>query len=435
MNVGETNTPKVVEGQGRSFDWPLIALLTSIAALNYCDRMAMAAVFSLLRTDLGVSDVGLGAIGSAFLWTYAIGSPFVGWLADRRSRTRMVLLSLFAWSLVTVATGLTHSVNQLLVMRLLLGLAECAYIPAAVGLLADHHGPRHRGRAISLHTAGLGIGAVVGTTAAGYLGEHYGWRSTFIILGGAGIVLGVIAAVVLRGKDVPTVSARESAAGTAGETGGSLGAILRIPSYWVLLVQSMIVSLGIWLFLNWLPLYFKDTFALSLAGAGFFGAALLEFPGLFGVVTGGQISDSVARRGRANRMLVQSVCYFVGGVLLLTFTTRAAFALVAAAVFAFSFLRSLASANESPLLCDLLAPRQRSTAIGLMNSANTFAGGVGVLGAGVLKQNYSLASIFGGVSVLVFGAAVITAAGYYFLLPRDLRLRSRGEAEVETVGR
>src|SRR6185312_12604628 len=90
---------------GGSFDWPLIALLTSIAALNYCDRMAMAAVFPLLRSDLHVTDVGLGAIGSAFLWTYALGSPLVGFLADRQSRTRMVLLSLISWSLITFATG------------------------------------------------------------------------------------------------------------------------------------------------------------------------------------------------------------------------------------------------------------------------------------------------------------------------------------------
>ena len=404
---------------GRTFDWPLIALLTSIAALNYCDRMAVAAVFPLLRDDLGVTDVGLGAIGSAFLWTYALGSPFVGWLADRRSRTKMVLASLLAWSLITVATGLTHSVNQLLVMRLLLGLAECAYIPAAVGLLADHHGPQHRGRAISFHTAGLGLGAVIGTTAAGYLGEHYGWRSTFLILGGAGVLLACIAAMVLRGKDVPSV--RDGAgAGSAAGTRGSVGALLRVPSYWVLLTQSMVVSLGIWLFLNWLPLYFRDTYSLSLAGAGFFGAALLEFPGLLGVVVGGQISDAVARRDRAKRLLVPAVCYFVGAALLLTFTTRATFALVAAAVFGFSFLRSLASANEGPLLCDLLAPRQRSTSIGLMNSANTFAGGIGVLGAGVLKRDYELSTIFAGVSVLVLAASLITGFGYRFLLRRDL---------------
>ena len=410
--------------QTKSFNWPLIAILTSIAALNYCDRLAIAAVFPLLRADLGASDVMLGTIASAFLWSYAIGSPIVGWIADHISRTRMVLISLIAWSLVTMATGLAHSANQLIAIRVLLGLAECAYIPAAVGLLADHHSSRQRGRAISIHTAGLGIGAVAGSTLAGFLGQRYGWRSTFLILGAAGILLSFIAAIVLRGKDQPVSRTSSIAMQEAPETGGILRALLRVPSYWVLLVQSMILSIGIWLFLNWLPLYFTESFGMSLAGAGFYGAALLEFPLLFGVVAGGYVSDAVARRSSAGRMLVQMICYVIASVLLLVFTRNSTFALVAAAVLGFSLMRSFAVANESPLLCDLLPSKQRSTAIGLMNSANTFAGGVGVFGAGVLKSNFELSAIFASVSGILLIAAAVNAFGYLFLLPRDLQRRA-----------
>jgi MFS family permease len=385
----------------------------------------MAAVFPLLRRDLGASDIWLGTIGSAFLWTYAIGSPVVGWLGDRCSRTRMVLISLVAWSLITVLTGLTTGVKQLLAMRLLLGLAECAYLPAAVGLLADHHASQNRGRAISLHTAGLGLGAVVGTTVAGYLGEHYGWRSAFLVLGCTGLLLAVGAARALRGKSLPAIHGRMEEAPQDTSVRGSLRALLEVPSYWVLLVQSMIVSVAIWLYLNWLPLYFKDNFGLSLAGAGFFGAGLMEFPGLLGVVVGGHLSDFVARRKSAARMLVQTVCYVLGAGMLMTFTTKATFAVVATAVFGFSFLRSIAVANENPLLCDLLAPRHRSTAIGLTNAANTFAGSIGVLGAGILKGHLDLAEIFGGVSLIILAAAAVTAFGFILLLPRDLQSRGR----------
>lgn len=410
--------------QTKSFNWPLIAILTSIAALNYCDRLAIAAVFPLLRADLGASDVMLGTIASAFLWSYAIGSPIVGWIADHISRSRMVLISLIAWSLVTLATGLAHSANQLIVIRVLLGLAECAYIPAAVGLLADHHGSQQRGRAIGIHTAGLGIGAVAGSTLAGFLGQRYGWRSTFLILGAAGILLSFIAAIVLRGKDQPVSRTASIANQEVPEAGGILRALLHVPSYWVLLVQSMILSIGIWLFLNWLPLYFTESFGMSLAGAAFYGAALLEFPLLFGVVAGGYLSDAVARRSSAGRMLIQTICYVIASVLLLVFTRNSTFALIAMALLGFSLMRSFAVANESPLLCDLLPPKQRSTAIGLMNSANTFAGGVGVFGAGVLKSNFGLSAIFAGVSGILLIAAAVNAFGYRFLLPRDLKRRA-----------
>ncbi|MGH9842866.1 MAG: MFS transporter [Blastocatellia bacterium] len=187
------------------------------------------------------------------------------------------------------------------------------------GLLADHHGSRHRGRAIGFHTAGLGFGAIAGSTVAGYLGEHHGWRSSFLILGAAGIILSLIAAVVLRGKDVPAARASASAtleaSKTGAETGGVFRALIRLPSYWALLAQSMIMSVGIWLFLNWLPLFFKESFGMSLAGSGFYSAALLELPGPVGVILGGSLSDYIARRNSAGRMLVQTICYVIGAVL------------------------------------------------------------------------------------------------------------------------
>jgi predicted MFS family arabinose efflux permease len=132
----------------------------------------------------------------------------------------------------------------------------------------------------------------------------------------------------------------------------------------------------------------------------------------------------VARRSSAARMLVQMACYLVASLLLLVFTRHSTVVVVALAVFGFSIMRSLAVANESPLLCDLLPSKQRSTAIGLMNSANTFAGGVGVFGAGVLKSNFGLSVIFAGVSALLFVAAIVNAYGYKFLLPRDLKRRA-----------
>lgn len=419
---------------GRSpFRWPLIAILTGAAALNYCDRTALSAVYPLLRAELGVSDAWLGALGSAFLWSYALGSPLAGWLADRTSRTRIVLVSLAAWSAVTLLTGLARDAHELLATRLLLGLAECAYLPAAVGLLADHHGPAHRGTAIGLHTAALSVGTVAGATLAGYLGERHGWRITFLLLGAAGLVLSAAAAWVLRGEDRPTApdgvdgaaqpGVDEPSEAPAGEEHSEGDGPFRLPSYWVLLAQSMVASVGIWLYLNWLPLYCKETFGMSLAVAGFSGTLIMQAPGTLGVIVGGSLSDQVARTDRARRMGLQTLCYLAGAPLLLTFAATRSLGLVAAAVVTFSLLRSMAVASENPLLCDLLPRRQRSRAIGLMNTANCAAGGIGVLAGGLLKTGYGLGSVFAGVSLLVLAAAAITAIGYFITLPRDLRRR------------
>jgi len=121
--------------------WKIVAMLFVISILNYGNRAAIASVFPLLRADFSLSDVMLAGLGSAFLWSYAVGSPIAGYFADRFSRTRLLLFSLIAWSTVMVLTGLVHNEIVLLAMRVLLGIAECAYLPASVALIADHHGP------------------------------------------------------------------------------------------------------------------------------------------------------------------------------------------------------------------------------------------------------------------------------------------------------
>ncbi|MEJ7608167.1 MAG: MFS transporter [Bryobacteraceae bacterium] len=134
--------------------WQIVAVLFIVACLNYADRSAITAVFPLLRSELGLSDLEMAPPVNV-PWAYALGSPFAGRLADLFSRSRMVVYRLIGWSLVTLATGFVTSTSQLLTTRVLLGVAECAYLPSAVALIADHHGPRSRATAMGVHLAGL----------------------------------------------------------------------------------------------------------------------------------------------------------------------------------------------------------------------------------------------------------------------------------------
>ena len=394
-------------------------MLFTIAALNYADRSATSAVFPLLRRDLGLTDLQMGATGSLFLWVYAFGSPFAGRLADRVSRSRMVVASLTAWSLVTLLTGFVSSTGQLLATRMLLGAAECAYLPAAIALIADHHPSKTRASAMSVHLAGLNLGLVGGGALAGYLGEHYGWRLGFFLLGGIGLVLALIAHFALT-----DAGAHRQINILPSSTIEALRSLWRVPSYWIVVSEAMILAIGVWMFINWLPLYFQETFHMSLTQAGFSGTFMLQGAATLGVVTGGYLSDWLARIKRERRMLLQSLCYCAAAPFLLAFLGNPGYAFISLCIFAFSFLRALGAANEHAIVCDLLAPNLRSTAIGLMNTANCFAGGVGIMIASQLKHDLGLAGVFAAISGLVLLAAALVFAGYLYLLPRDLSRRS-----------
>jgi predicted MFS family arabinose efflux permease len=402
-----------------AYRWKLIAVLFSIGAVNYADRTAISAVFPLLRSELGASDVVLAAIGSLFLWSYAIGSPIWGYLADRVSRSRMIFWSLASWSLITAATALVRTSHELLAARVLLGLAESAYLPAAIALIADFHPTESRGGAMGIHTAGLNFGLVAGGVGAGYVGDHFGWRYGFALLGVVGLLLAAIARVVLRDReDAASVSREPRRTSSAPQ---DFLELIRIPSYLIILAEAMLISIGTWIFFNWLPLYFKETFQMSLALAGFSGTFVLQLAATGGSLLGGFSSDRFAGRRPERRMLLMSVCYLAAAPFLLAFRGRPAVFLLSVCIFGYSLMRALGASNEGPTMCDLLQPRLRSSAIAILNTVNCFAGGAGVLITGYVKPDFGLAGVFSCVSVIVLLAAAITSAGYFFFIRKDLK--------------
>jgi predicted MFS family arabinose efflux permease len=402
-----------------NYRWRLVALLFLIGATNYGDRTAISSVFPLLRTEFGASDVELGAIGTSFLWAYALASPFAGAIADRFPRSRIIAATLAAWSLVTLVTAFASSISQILVSRVVLGIAEAAYLPAAIALIADYHASDTRATAIGFHTAGLTFGLIAGGAGAGYMGEHYGWRMSFLILGIGGLALAAFAFFYLRDNRQPAEPVQPAPPFLQ-----SIRILLRIPSYLIILAEAMTVAIGTWIFLNWLPLFFKETYNLSLAAAGFAGTFMLQGAATIGLIIGGYVSDWFAGWKPRRRMMMMAVCYALSAPFLLTFLTAPQLMLLNTSIFCFSFLQRMGACNETPLLCDLLAPRVRSTAIGLMNACNCLAGGAGILLAGYLKSSFGLAGIFAGISVIMAAVAVLTTIGYRVFLARDLPAQS-----------
>ena len=409
--------------------WRLVWFLTFCAALNFGDRTALSAVLSSVQTDLGISDVLLGLLGSVFLWSYALGSPIAGGLADRFSRRRMVIFSLIAWSAVTGLVGLATNYPTLLGLRLGLGLAECLFLPAAVALIASYHPIDTRARAMSFITIGANVGMVLGGTAAGFFADRFGWRSGFWVLGLAGILLALIAHRLLPDP----AAALEPAPSSKASFGEAIRYLLRVPSYYVLLGESILSGLGIWVFFTWLPLYFRSTFDMNLAAAGFAGTFMLQISVVLGVMAGGWISDRFAAHAPHRRMLLYACFYFVGAPFLLLFLGQPSFPLIAFGITVFSLMRGLAQANDYPTQCEIVPPAFRPTGVGLMNACATAAGGCGVLIAGFLKREVGLGGIFAGISVVFALAGVLLTVGYLTCIRADIaRAQARAGASVST---
>ena len=182
MNRSQSENPSALS-TATLVGWMWIAYF-----LNYCDRQAVFAMFKVLKSDLSMTDTQLGLTGALFLWVYGIGCPIAGFLADRYSKTWLIVGSLILWSLVTIATGLSVSAIMLLGMRAAMGISEALFMPAAISLTTNRTPERWRSRAVASLTTAQIAGVIAGASFGGWMAQQGQWRTAFVVLGILGLV-------------------------------------------------------------------------------------------------------------------------------------------------------------------------------------------------------------------------------------------------------
>ncbi len=223
-------------------------------------------------------------------------------------------------------------------------------------------------------------------------------------------MLAFVASFILRDGPVSAEPAAKPYEGLSG-----VGQLLRILGYVAVVSGAMLIAIGTWILLNWLPLYFHDRFHMSLAGAGLSSASMLQIAAIGGVTIGGFLSDRTAGSSTKRRILLLAICYFCAAPFLLSFHWDAPLGTINASIFLYSFLKSLGAASECPIICEVAGPRLRSTGLGILNMMNCMAGGAGVMWAGFLKRDYGLGAAFSAISVTVLVAGVVVLIGYFFV--------------------
>jgi MFS family permease len=374
-----------------SYAWIVVALLLVVWMLNYLDRQVIFSIFPLLQQELHVSTFQLGLLGTAFLWVYALCSPWAGHLADRFGKKRLICGSLLVWSAITVLSGHAHSFRELIVLRALMGISEACYLPAGLALIAAFHSARTRSRAISLHYSGTYIGTVLGGVLGGWIGAHYGWRSVFSIFGAIGCGYAAVLFFVLR---EPDTALTEETTKSDMRLLEAAGVIFATPGYRSVLAVFAIASICDWAIYTWMPLYLFESFHFSLAKAGFTATFYIKAGGFVGLLLGGMIADAWATRTPRGRVWTQSVGLLCAAPCLIASGMTKTPLLLYAAMLIFGIGKGMYDGNTMPVLCDGIPPQLRATAFGFLNFAGTFAGGVVAALAGALKATIGLGGTF-----------------------------------------
>lgn len=162
---------------------PALFLLFLAVLINYVDRGNLSIAAPLLRDEWHLSASSLGALFSAFFWTYTAMQFVSGWLTDRFDPRSSLALGFVVWSLATAFTGLSTGFAMLLSLRLLLGVGESVICPTASQILARYLPEESRGFANGVVCTAMQCGSVVGTLGGGLLMAKYGWRPVFLGIG------------------------------------------------------------------------------------------------------------------------------------------------------------------------------------------------------------------------------------------------------------
>lgn len=389
--------------------WLVVGLLWIVACLNYLDRVMITTMRLSLTEAIPMTDAQFGLLTSVFLWVYGILSPLAGYLADRYSRSRVIVASLFVWSALTWLTAHAQTFEQLLAARALMGISEAAYIPAALALIADYHRGPTRSLATGLHMTGITVGSGLGGLG-GWLAERHGWNFAFILFGLLGVVYAILLIFVLR--DAPPSGDEQARAKTSQPVGFIEGLVSLFSSgqFVLMLVFWGLLGMTGWAVVGWMPTYMNEHFHLSEGVAGLSATAYLQAAMLVGLPLGGFWADRWSRTNPRARILVPAIglCLAAPGVFLAAKTSLLVFAI--AGLMLYGLTRCFTDANMMPVLCLVCDPRYRATGYGVLNLFACVVGGVSIYAGGALRDahiNVSNLFLFAAASLLVCAGLMV----------------------------
>jgi MFS transporter, Spinster family, sphingosine-1-phosphate transporter len=403
IEAHQIDTPDKAAGR---FAWLLVAALWVVALLNYLDRQVIFSLFPLLKSELQISDKQLGLLGTVFLWVYGLLSPISGYLADRFGRARIIIISLLVWSIITWLTGHARSFEELILLRALMGVSEACYIPAALALIADYHAKGNVSLATGIHNSGIYAGIILGGAGGGWMGEHYGWRSAFILLGIAGVAYTAVAVFVLRGE---RTGRREASSITKLQFLAVLRELLALPGFKTLVLVFGSFSIANWAIYTWLPLYLYERFELSLTAAGFSATFYIQAASIAGILLGGLLADRWSRGSPRGRILTQTFGVAMAAPCLFLVGFTASMALLIPALVIFGLGRGFYDCNTMPVLAQIARSDLRSTGYGIFNLIGTLSGGAIAAAAGILKNIIGLGGVFQLAAILLLISTVMLA--------------------------
>jgi MFS family permease len=366
----------------------VLALICIMYFITYMDRVNISTAASEIQKDLHLSTVNIAWLFTAFAWPYLMFQVFGGWVGDRFGPRQTLFWCGMIWAVATILTGLVSGFLALFLVRVMLGFGEGATFPTATRAMQNWVPPSGRGFAQGLTHSFARLGNAATPPLVAYLMLLFGWRGSFVLLGVASLLWVFIWAFYFRNnpKDHPNITASELQTLVVRSEGEAKAAVPWGPllgRMWPVTVTYFCYGWCLWLYLNWLPLFFKNAYSFDIQKSALFAAGVF-FAGVLGDALGGIASDAILRSTKNVRLARLSVIVagFCGAFLsLLGILFYRDITIVTICLSAGFFCAELVIGPMWAVPMDI-TPKFSGTAAGLMNSGSALAAIVSPLLAG-----------------------------------------------------
>jgi len=310
--------------------WFVFGIIFLLVVINLIDRISLSIAMPTIAKEFDLSPTTQGLILSSFFWAYALLQIPGGWLIDKYGPRKIITGSTVLWGIFQTLAAFSTGGISLLLTRFMLGAAEAPLFPSGGKLNATWLSSQERGRGAVIMDCGGPLGAALGGIIIAYMIASIGsWRTVFAIAGIATILLGFISWKFLR--DTPqehkSVNKEELAlielthnnqsavdsepvSRGIGVPFGSLAAILCGRAAWAMMFFGL---------LTWGPSYLAQARGFDIKSIG--NATFIIFLcGTLGSLCGGFLSDTLVKKGVAQRIAVKTVLMLSGVSTLIAFS-------------------------------------------------------------------------------------------------------------------
>ena len=423
MNPTEEEKAAAITPAYRSY---ALSLFLLVYIINFVDRQIFGILIEPIRLEIDLSDTQLGLLGGiafAIFYTFA-GIPIARW-ADVGVRKNIVALALVIWSVMTMFTSTAKGFGTLLIARVGVGIGEAGCSPPIHSLISDMYPEEERATALSTYALGIPIGAAIGTLLGGWIGEYFGWRMAFMVVGLPGIIVAIVVFFTVRepprGHSEPDHVQVQKDSVPLADTLRFLWGLRAFRHLSFAGALHAFVGYGVGLFI---PAFFMRVHGFGLAETSTY-LFLIGLTGIIGTYLGGYLGDRMGKKDKRWYMGIPGIATIISVPFAVLFYTTGDPMLAIVLAIPGAILGPMYLGPTFAMTQTLVPPAMRSTASAILLFVLNLIGlGLGPVFAGflsdTLRPGYGEESIRYSLLILAV-AGNIWSTLHYYLASRTLR--------------